>query len=87
MTDLLRVSPPDPSLGTDLAASLRENGYARAGSLLSASQITDLLDYFVERPCYNAHMVAQSDQIGRHADELINVRVERYSAALLDAGS
>lgn len=73
MTDLLGVARPDPALGADLAASLSEFGYARAGSLLSPSQIEDLLDYFIERPCYNAHVVAQSDQVGRRVDELAPV--------------
>jgi hypothetical protein len=70
MTDLLGVARPDPAPGADLAASLAEFGYARAGSLLSPGQIKDLLDYFAERPCYNAHVVAQSDQIGRRAEDL-----------------
>ena len=70
MTDLLGVTRPDAAPGADLAAALDEFGYARAGSLLSSTQIKDLLDYFAERPCYNAHVVAQSDQIGRRADEL-----------------
>jgi hypothetical protein len=70
MAELLGAGPFDPTAGADLAAPLHEMGCARAGSLLSPDQVKDLLAYFADRPCFNAHVVAQSDQVESRPDDL-----------------
>ena len=59
--EILGVPGIDPALGADLATELNDVGYARAGSLLSAGQIGDILGHFADRPCFDAHVAAQSD--------------------------
>lgn len=70
MAELLGAGTFDPAAGAEIAAPLHEQGYARLGALLSPHQINDLLDYFAERPCFNAHVVAQSDQVEARPDDL-----------------
>jgi hypothetical protein len=70
VAELLGVGDFDRTAGADLAAPLHEFGYARLGPLLSPNAIKDILAHFAERPCFNAHVVAQSDGIGRHPEEL-----------------
>ncbi len=70
LAELLGTGRFDPSAGAEIAAPLHDQGYARLGPLLSPTQITDLLGYFAERPCFNAHVVAQSDQVEARPDDL-----------------
>lgn len=70
LAEILGLGAFDPAAGTELAGPLHDHGYARVGRLLSAGQVTDLLAYFADRPCFNAHVVAQSDQVESRPDDL-----------------
>ena len=45
--------------------ALNLKGYATVGRVLEPGQIEDVLAYFKETPCFNAHLIARSDQVGR----------------------
>lgn len=59
--EILGVPMVDPGPGADLAQALDDVGYARAGARLTQAQVADILAYFSTRPCFNAHVAAQSD--------------------------
>ena len=61
MAAALGVAPSDLAGGSDLAAALRDVGYARLGPILPENAVKEVIAHFSERPCFNAHVVAQSD--------------------------
>jgi hypothetical protein len=60
----------DLASGYELVAPLHDQGYARLGPTLPRDKIKDVLAHFDGRPCFNAHVAAQSDGIGSHPDDL-----------------
>jgi len=70
LAELLGAGTFDASDGAELAAPLHDQGYARLGPLLPPDAIKDILGYFADRPCFNAHVVAQSDQVESRPDDL-----------------
>ena len=70
MAEMLGVGAMNMGPGTPLADGVRDFGHARAGSLLSRVQIGDILTHFSDRPCFNSHVVAQSDGKASTVEEL-----------------
>jgi hypothetical protein len=49
----------------DSPSDLENNGYMALGEMLNKSQVIETLDHFHQSLCYNAHVVAKSDNVGR----------------------
>jgi len=65
------VSTLDDCLGdlrTEDLSTLNEQGYVKLENTLDVDRVGTLLDYFSNKPCFNAHVVARSDQVGRTLD-------------------
>ncbi len=59
---------PDAA-ATAMAGRLRDEGYARLGSVLDAAQTQEVVGHFKSLPCYNAHVTALADGTGRRLGE------------------
>ncbi len=44
---------------------MENNGYLALGEMLRDSQVQEAVDHFKRSPCFNAHLVAKSDGVGR----------------------
>lgn len=60
----------DRSRATEAAEELMDAGYTRFGQLLDPDQVADIVSYFDETPCFNAHVVAKSDGVKRLATDI-----------------
>ena len=53
---------------------LNYNGCVALGSALHAGQVEEIVAYFKETPCFNAHLTAKSDLVGRY----LNAGADRF---------
>jgi len=60
-----RPALPDDPRADAAAQHLHEEGYAPLGAVLSAAQVTEIVSYLSDRPCFNAHVPSASDGIAR----------------------
>lgn len=51
------------------AQRLADEGWVALGQVLTAQQVASIVDYFTQRPCFNAQVPTMSDRVGRRIGE------------------
>jgi hypothetical protein len=57
-------TPPNAAVGPH-CERLNDEGYSSLGQTLSAAQATEIVDYFLARPCFSGHVAGAGDGVAR----------------------